>query len=329
MEKAKKMVLISTENFEKMQRMQQQQQQQQNQQSENVNNTEKDNNKSVRTPGTPLSRLDAEMYRILNLSTPTDEGERWKMYKEVLQRYLYFVRDAKKRLRKDPREALNGDGDDKTEQDEDMYLEDDDTSEFSHTLISSVGDGGGGDANSFGKKRDQSEEMIRNIIESVPKTYRYKAHTLLKYLLDAPSSKIGWDKQGLVTINGAVVAGSNISDLINDAIRERKTVKAIGRAQFARLLYDIDIPPALIGNRSFLHIGKIARRVKSIGLATVTSTPKTPRSRSRLNETAVSEGDTVFMSADEDEDEADKTLASKDENSPTKKARGLFGWSKF
>jgi len=326
MEKAKKMVLISTENLEKMQRMQQQQ----NQQSENVNNTENDNNKSVRTPGTPLSRLDAEMCRILNLSTPTDEGERWKMYKEVLQRYLYFVRDAKKRFHKDSRGALNGDGDDKTEQDEDMYLEDDDTSEFSHTLISSVGDGGGGgDANSFEKKRDQPEEMIKNIIESVPKTYRYKAHTLLKYLLDAPSSKIGWDRQGLVTINGAVVTGSNISDLINDAIRERKTVKAIGRVQFARLLQDINTPSSLIGNRSFLHAGKIARRIKSSELAAVTSTPKTRRSRSRLNETVVSEGDTVFISADEDEDEADKTLASKDENSPTKKARGLFGWSKF
>lgn len=317
MEKAKKMVLISTENLEKMQQMQQQQ----NHQSENVNNTENDN-KSVRTPGTPLSRLDAEMCRILNLTTPVDEGERWKMYKEVLQRYLYFVRDAKKRLRKDSRGALNDDVDDKTEQDEDMYLEDDDTSEFSHTLISSVGD-----TDSFGKKRDQSAEMIKNIIESVPKTYRYKAHTLLKYLLDAPSSKIGWDKQGLVTINGAIVTGSNISDLINDAIRERKTVKAIGRVQFARLLHDINIPLSLIGNRNFLHAGKIARRTKSSELAPVTSTPKTRRSRSRLNETAVSEGDTIFISADEDE--ADKTLASKDENSPTKKARGLFGWSKF
>lgn len=320
MEKAKKMVLISTENLEKLQQMQQQQ----NHQSENVNNTENDN-KSVRTPGTPLSRLDAEMCRILNLSTPSDEGERWKMYKEVLQRYLYFVRNAKKRFRKDSRGTLNDDADDKTEQDEDMYLEDDDTTDFTHTLISSVGDGG--DADSFGKKRDQSAEMIKNIIESVPKTYRYKAHTLLKYLLDAPSSKIGWDKQGLVTINGAVVAGSNISDLINDAIRERKTVKAIGRIQFARLLHDINIPPSLIGNRSFLHVGKIARRMKSSELAPATSTPKTRRSRSRLNETAVSESDTVFMSADEDE--VDQTLTTKDENSPTKKARGLFGWSKF
>jgi len=33
------------------------------------------------------------------------------------------------------------------------------------------------------------------------------------------------------------------------------------------------------------------------------------------------------MSADEEE--VDKTLTTKDENSPTKKARGLFGWSKI
>jgi len=88
--------------------------------------------------------------------------------------------------------------------------------------------------------------------------------------------------------------------------------------------YDINTPSSLIENRSFLHAGKIARRIKSSELAAVTSTPKPRRSRSRLNETAVSEGDTAFMSADEDEDEADKTLARQDENtnSPTKKARG-------
>jgi len=166
------MVLISTENFEKMQRMQQQQ----NQQSENVNNTENDNNKSVRTPVTPLSRLDAEMCRILNLTTPTDEGEKWKMYKEVSQRYLYFVRDAKKRFRKDSRGTLNDDADDKTEQDEDMYLEDDDTAEFTYTLISSVGDGG--NANSFGKKRDPSAEMIKNIIECAENLALQSSHAI-------------------------------------------------------------------------------------------------------------------------------------------------------
>jgi len=39
-----------------------------------------------------------------------------------------------------------------------------------------------------------------------------------------------------LTIDGNVEKDSNIADLINDAMRERKTVKAVGRNQFARLL---------------------------------------------------------------------------------------------
>ena len=102
------MVLISTENLERMQRRRQQQPGI----SSNVslssmdNSSEKRNNemsdaeditdKSVRTPGTALKRLDAEMWRILNSATPTDENDRWKLFKEVLQRYLHFFREAKK-----------------------------------------------------------------------------------------------------------------------------------------------------------------------------------------------------------------------------------------
>ena len=86
MEKAKKMVLISTENLERMQRMHEQQPGISTNASSTHNSGEKRNSemsdseditdKSVRTPGTPLKRLDAEMWRILNLATPTDENER-------------------------------------------------------------------------------------------------------------------------------------------------------------------------------------------------------------------------------------------------------------
>jgi hypothetical protein len=86
MERAKKMVLISTENLERMQRQLQQQHPITDEAlTRNSENGESANN-SVQTPRTPLSRLDAEMSRILNSSVPRDESERWKMYKEVLWR---------------------------------------------------------------------------------------------------------------------------------------------------------------------------------------------------------------------------------------------------
>ena len=45
---------------------------------------------------------------------------------------------------------------------------------------------------------------------------------------------------------------SNITDLINDAMRERKTVKVVGRNQCARLLRVLNIPSALVRNKSLL-----------------------------------------------------------------------------
>jgi len=44
-----------------------------------------------------------------------------------------------------------------------------------------------------------------------------------------------------MTIDGNVVKDLNIADLINDSMRERKTVKAAGRNQFARLLRVLNI----------------------------------------------------------------------------------------
>ena len=53
-------------------------------------------------------------------------------------------------------------------------------------------------------------------------------------------------------IDGSVVKDSNFADLINDAMRERKTVKAVGRNQFARSLRMLNIPSALVRNKRLL-----------------------------------------------------------------------------
>mgnify|MGYP006961462314 CR=1 FL=1 len=54
------------------------------------------NNKTIQTPGTTLSRLDEEMREILNSSKFADEREKCKAYLHILQRYLYFVEEAKR-----------------------------------------------------------------------------------------------------------------------------------------------------------------------------------------------------------------------------------------
>src|SRR5436190_250651 len=172
---------------------------------------------------------------------------------------------AKKRLRNDDDNVFDNDlattlGKD-TVLDDDVDMSRGDGTAESRILFAAEGDA----SSSFGKKRAQSAEMISAILNTVPKTYRSKARSLLNHLLAFPSSRISWDRRGLVTINGADVSGSNIADLINDAVRERKMMKATGRARFARLLHEIGTPSELIGNRNF--------RIKTSLLPRGSSTP--------------------------------------------------------
>jgi len=89
-------------------------------------------------------------------------------------------------------------------------------------------------------------KSIEEILESVPKSYH--AHLLMKHLFRKVLDRISRDEHGIVIIDGNIVKDSNIADLINDAMRERKTVKAAGN-QFARLLRISNIPFALVRNK--------------------------------------------------------------------------------
>lgn len=53
--------------------------------------------RTVQTPGTNLTRLDAELSEILN-SDEANEHIKWKNYQQVLQRYLFFLKNAEKNL---------------------------------------------------------------------------------------------------------------------------------------------------------------------------------------------------------------------------------------
>ena len=64
------------------------------------------------------------------------------------------------------------------------------------------------------------------------------------------SSRITWNNKGVVSIDNRVLDGSNIIDLINDVVRSRKGVKAIGRDSFSWFLQDIGMPLEFIGNTS-------------------------------------------------------------------------------
>lgn len=279
------MVLISTENLERMQQQLQQQQQQQhsttagtkeNTAARNSENTESIDSSTVRTPGTPLSRLDAEMSRILNSAWPRNEDERWKLYREVLWRYLRIIREAQggnnTTRTEDENEETHGNDDETTR--DDIFRDLSRTSVmFPHSSSIIMGN------NDTSRVDNRILRSIERILETVPKTYRAHARLLLRHLRDkAIPARISWDDRGTVTIDGNVVKDSNIADLINDATRERKTAKAAGRVQFARLLRALNTPTVLVRNKVLLSAISESSNIDKIK-PTASSTPNKSRVR--------------------------------------------------
>lgn len=88
--------------------------------------------------------------------------------------------------------------------------------------------------------------LHQEIIETIPKMFKKKANMLLQRL--ESSNDVSWDERGVVTIKGNVILGSNIIDLVSDAVRPRKTSNPLGWPQFTSFLKEINIPKEFISN---------------------------------------------------------------------------------
>jgi len=160
-----------------------------------------------------LTRLDAEMNEILNSNTYKDEREKWTAYLAVLQRYLHYVDNDRVQqyyalMQKNKEQVVDKDRD----------------PQLKHCLNDSV------------------------IIETVPAKFRNKAKHLLRRLHETSMGEFSWDSAGVVTIRGKPIRDSNIVDLVNDAMRARKTAKPTGRRLFGQFLRTIQTPREFVGN---------------------------------------------------------------------------------
>ena len=98
---------------------------------------------------------------------------------------------------------------------------------------------------------DQSPSNVAlhdQILQSVPKTMQRKAELLLGMIKN--NNNLTWDEQGVVSYKGKRIHGSNIIDLINDTIRQRKGVEPRGWKTFSKALHESNIPQEVIGNPS-------------------------------------------------------------------------------
>lgn len=225
--------------------------------------------KSVQTPGTVCSRLDNEMSEILN-STDKNEHDKWLLYCQALQRYLHFI-DNNNVLKSTLEEEKNKNIVEKVE-----------------TVEAKI------------EPHAKNEFEDSRLIESVPNTYRWKAQHLLSRLHEAGKQQISWNDKGTVSINGNLIDGSNIIDLVNDAMRARKSYEAIGRQAFAQLIHHLKVPNEFIGNKYFKRRGASPEASSKRKISTVVrrlnSTQSTPKS----------ENDEQIDNEDEEEEELDE-----------------------
>ena len=89
-----------------------------------------------------------------------------------------------------------------------------------------------------------SAEMI---VRGIPKTMKTRARALLERLKER-EDVITWDDMGQVLLNGVLIPKSNISDLISDAMRDRKHFNPVGVREFYNVLNEINIPKDLVRN---------------------------------------------------------------------------------
>lgn len=91
------------------------------------------------------------------------------------------------------------------------------------------------------------KNVNEEVLQTVPKTMRRKAQAILERVTHQPNTS--WNDRGEFVLDGEVIRGSNIVDLVNDMLRHRKSFQPRGWQDFARALRQSNVPLDLVGNR--------------------------------------------------------------------------------
>lgn len=114
--------------------------------------------------------------------------------------------------------------------------------------------------NNWGMKKKSLVTTSQNIpdfdkwMELIPDRYKKNA----KFLIQQMTSVLSWDRQGTVLVNNTELPNTNIIDVINYIIRERKKpVPPIGWNIIAPLVENLNLPKEIIGNPRLFNRSEI------------------------------------------------------------------------
>lgn len=108
------------------------------------------------------------------------------------------------------------------------------------------------------------------IIDSIPKTLKYKARRVLDTIKETPG--IDFSPSGQLTIDGKTIQGSNVEDLVHNAVRTRHPSgeEPVGWTDFLAFLKKANVPSSLLGYKK----RRVATRQRLVR-------PSTPSTRLR------------------------------------------------
>lgn len=175
------------------------------------------NSRPLSTP-TYTGGLDAEMERILSDKKISDDGEKWKQYQQVLQRFLH-VSTAN-------RQPIN------------LPIVDQDVDEQRQSSSSS-------------SSKNITNDIDEEIIDSLPAIYRNESRGLLRAFRRRGAHALRWDPNGTVYVNNQQIPESNIFDIIHSIVRARKMDHLpTGWTEVMNVVKELNIPSTYIGNHS-------------------------------------------------------------------------------
>lgn len=217
----------------------------------------------------PIARqileLDKEIEELLRRDLPEDE--KLKRYSTILERYLEY----QKQLRTEGKQPVT------------VRLRDA-SRESNHSVVAD---------NSFRDREEASSSSsspqasttpparlaVDSVTRSLPKTFRDRGSRLLQHLQQNVASDFGWDKQGHLLIDGQPVLGSNIVDLVYQAVspQPRKVKDLVGVDSFHQLLERTNVPASLLSKASWTQL----HRKRPV------SPPATPKPKKRVGKSPI------------------------------------------
>ena len=114
-----------------------------------------------------------------------------------------------------------------------------------------------------GEDGEAGNDSAGEIVATMPKSLHVQARLLATRL----KKMVDWNDRGELLHEGVAIPGSNITDLVHDLVRKRKTFDPIGWRQLASQLRGSNIPMELVGNvarRQHIQKGEITPQKKQV-----------------------------------------------------------------